>query len=99
MGKLPLQIHHKFVVKGIKGHRHLKPGVFPHYGRHIDGFRFLAHFHKRYIPVESELFAESEALELEESAAVSRLVTFDCNVVFSSFKDSTCFSNSFICPS
>ena len=49
--------------------------------------------------VESELFAESEALELEESAAVSRLVTFDCNVVFSSFKDSTCFSNSFICPS
>ena len=38
--------HHKFVVKGIKGHRHLKPGVFPHCGRHIDGFRFLAHFHK-----------------------------------------------------
>ena len=51
--------------------------------------------------VESELFAESEvvAVELEEAAAVSRLVTFDCNVVFSSFKDSTCFSNSFICPS
>ena len=57
--------------------------------------------YKRYIPVESELFAESEvvAVELEEAAAVSRLVTFDCNVVFSSFKDSTCFSNSFICPS
>ena len=55
--------------------------------------------YKRYIPVESELFAESEVVELEESAAVSRLVTFDRNVVFSSFKDSTCFSNSFICPS
>ena len=34
------------MVERIKGHRHLKPGIFPYRCRHIDRFHLLAHLHK-----------------------------------------------------
>ena len=34
------------MVERIKGHRHLKPGILPDCGRHIDGFHLLAHLHE-----------------------------------------------------
>ena len=34
------------MIKRIKGHRHLKPGIFPDRGWHVERFHFLAHLHQ-----------------------------------------------------
>ena len=46
MGKLPFKFITNLWLNGSKRHRHLKPGILPDCGRHIDGFHLPAHLHK-----------------------------------------------------